>query len=326
MTGRHRILCLIALATSMALGGCYRQAPRPTPTPLPTPTPIPTQRPTDAPDVIIDGSAVVAPLTRALAAAFAERQPAYRIEIGTTGTSYGIERLCRGELDIAQAIRPISDSERLDCLSYGTDWLELTFAYQALAVLVGAQNPAECLTLEELRMAWDADAPNPPVTWSDLRPELPDWELNLYGPEANSPQMLFFSQAILGPGGRIRDDAVLGRDVVASAIGTDAGALGVEDWLATVAGIGGHPVSLDGGHGCVEPSPESIWAGAYPLARPVYYYVNLASLRSFGVALFLTFTLSSDGIAVISETPGYMPAPQGAYSEGMTALQKELGG
>ena len=43
----------------------------------------------------------------------------------------------------------------------------------------------------------------------------------------------------------------------------------VEENLDTV-----HPIPVDGGAGCVEPTPETIAGGEYPIARDLYIYVS----------------------------------------------------
>ncbi len=47
----------------------------------------------------------------------------------------------------------------------------------------------------------------------------------------------------------------------------------VEENLDTV-----RPIPIDGGAGCVEPTPESIASGEYPIARNLYIYVSTSRL------------------------------------------------
>ena len=56
-------------------------------------------------------------------------------------------------------------------------------------------------------------------------------------------------------------------------------------------------VAVDGGEGCVIPSDETVSEGSYPLARPLFIYVNTASLAEKPeVREFVRFYLSARGL------------------------------
>ncbi|MGH2684454.1 MAG: PstS family phosphate ABC transporter substrate-binding protein, partial [Actinomycetota bacterium] len=62
---------------------------------------------------------------------------------------------------------------------------------------------------------------------------------------------------------------------------------------------------VDGGHGCVAPTPETIADGTYPLSRPLFIYVNKArAAENPAVAGFVDFHLG-DGIGKVTEA-GYV--------------------
>ena len=48
----------------------------------------------------------------------------------------------------------------------------------------------------------------------------------------------------------------------------------VEENLDTI-----KPLQVDGGDGCVEPTPESIASGEFPIARPLFIYVSVPALE-----------------------------------------------
>ncbi|MBT8215399.1 MAG: substrate-binding domain-containing protein, partial [Acidimicrobiia bacterium] len=61
----------------------------------------------------------------------------------------------------------------------------------------------------------------------------------------------------------------------------------------------------DGESGCVAPSAETIADGSYPLARPLYIYVNTTKAEEKAeLASFVDFYLG-DGLASVGET-GYV--------------------
>ena len=65
-------------------------------------------------------------------------------------------------------------------------------------------------------------------------------------------------------------------------------------------------VAVDGGEGCVSPTPETIADGTYPIARPLFIYVNKAKAES-NAALedYIDFYLSDDGLGSIDQA-GYV--------------------
>jgi len=63
--------------------------------------------------VVVDGSSTVTPLVRAVADELAAHvEPGVRVDLATSGTGAGIERLCAGVVDVAMASRPITVERR----------------------------------------------------------------------------------------------------------------------------------------------------------------------------------------------------------------------
>jgi len=60
--------------------------------------------------VSIDGSSTVYPLSKAIAEAFGKANPAVQFKIAFSGTGGGFKKFCAGQLDIADASRPINSS------------------------------------------------------------------------------------------------------------------------------------------------------------------------------------------------------------------------
>src|SRR4051812_4546927 len=61
--------------------------------------------------ILIDGSSTVYPITQAMSEAFGARNPKVQIPVGSGGTSSGFQKLIKGEVDIADASRPITTKE-----------------------------------------------------------------------------------------------------------------------------------------------------------------------------------------------------------------------
>ena len=157
--------------------------------------------------------------------------------------------------------------------------------------------------------------------WSQLRPEWPDQEIHLYGPGTDSGTFDFFTETIVGESGASRSDYTASEDdnVLVQGVAGDPYALGYfglayyeenRDRLKVV--------SVDAGQGCIEPNLETVKAGTYPLSRPLFLYVNKASLDRPEVQAFLTFYL--ENAATLVQDVGYIPLPDEAYADGLKAL------
>src|SRR5687768_85630 len=65
--------------------------------------------------ISIDGSSTVFPISEAIAEEFQKADSNTRVTVGISGTGGGFQKFCRGEIDIADASRPISATEVAAC-------------------------------------------------------------------------------------------------------------------------------------------------------------------------------------------------------------------
>jgi phosphate transport system substrate-binding protein len=78
-------------------------------------------------------------------------------------------------------------------------------------------------------------------------------------------------------------------------------------------------VAVDGGAGCVEPSIATINDGTYsPLSRPMFIYVNNASLERPEVQDFIEFYMNNAG--ELAEEVGYVGLSEADYQAQLTDL------
>ena len=98
-------LTTIALIASLALAltGCGKKQPEGESGDAPA-----AKTGADAPVIRIDGSSTVFPIAEAVAEEYqVERRGAVRVTVGLSGTGGGFKKLCRGDVDISNASRPI---------------------------------------------------------------------------------------------------------------------------------------------------------------------------------------------------------------------------
>ena len=259
--------------------------------------------------VAIDGSSTVFPVTEAVAEEFRSVAPKVRVTVGVSGTGGGFQKFCNGETDISDASRPIKDSEIEECADNGIEFLPLRIGLDGLAVVAHPDADfLECITLGELAILWGPDSEGEIKSWNQVRAGWPDEDIQLFGPDTDSGTFDFFTEKVNGEGGASRadysnstDDNVLVRGIS----GTDgaSGYFGFAYFIENQERV--RIVAVDGGNGCVIPSDETVAAGEYPLARPLFIYVNIEALTEQPqVREFVRFYLSDEGIALVPDV-GY---------------------
>ena len=232
--------------------------------------------------ILIDGSSTVAPLMTLVAEDYQSENSGVRVTVGTSGTGGGFEKFCAGEVDIANASREIKETEIEACQKAGIEFIEVIVANDALSVVVNTNNTwAECLTVDQVKKAWEPGAQGTVTRWNQVDPSFPDTPIGLYGAGTDSGTFDYFTKAINGEEGASRTDYNPSEDdnVTVKGVEGDEGALGyfgfsyLEENLERV-----KAVKIDGGKGCVEPSVAAVQDGTYtPLARPLYAYVSKAA-------------------------------------------------
>ncbi|HEX7051612.1 MAG TPA: PstS family phosphate ABC transporter substrate-binding protein [Longimicrobiales bacterium] len=275
----------------------------------------------------IDGSSTVFPLTAAVAEEFIlAGGRGVRLTVGVSGTGGGFSRFCGGEIEIADASRPITETERAACARNGVEFLEVPVAYDGIVVVVNPQNTwTDCLTVQELRRIW-----RPASTverWSDVRAAWPAEEIHLYGPGTDSGTFDYFTEAIVGEADASRPDFTASEDdnVLIQGVAGDPHALGYFGFAFYQENRGQLGlVAVDGGRGCVTPTPQTIQTGTYaPLSRPIFIYVDRAALERPEVRAFVRFYL--ENAATLAPAVGYVALDAAQYRRGLERVG-EVGG
>jgi phosphate transport system substrate-binding protein len=277
----------------------------------------------------IDGSSTVAPLTEAIAEGFNEENPDVNITVGTSGTGGGFEKFCAGETDANDASEAIGEEEIAACQKGGVQYEELQVANDALTVVVNPENPVTCMTVDQLKSAWE---PKSTIeSWSEIQGLEPPYDetLELYGPGSDSGTFGYFTDAINGEEDAIRTDY------------NDVG----EDDNATVTGVAGAPgglgyfgfsffsenqdtlkaLEIDDGKGCVAPSVETVQDGSYtPLSRPLFVYPSAEALQRPEFDAFLEYYL--ENVNDIAEQVGFIGLTEEQLSKSRSDLESLIGG
>ncbi|MFN8051524.1 MAG: PstS family phosphate ABC transporter substrate-binding protein [Acidimicrobiales bacterium] len=240
----------------------------------------------------LDGSRTVAPLMKRATADFVEIHEAVDVTVATSGTGGGFEKFCAGEIDIADASRPIQDAEARACSAHGIEYTRFLVANDALAIVVNVDNDwLACVTVEQLRKIWE---PASKVTkWSQVDPGWDDEPVVLFGPGTESGTFDYFTSVINGEDGASRTDYAATEDDNVTVRGVEGargglGYFGFSYYEENASNL--KALEVDGGDGCVPPSARTVQDGSYaPLARPLFIYVANAALARPEVKAFVDF-------------------------------------
>jgi phosphate transport system substrate-binding protein len=256
--------------------------------------------------IFVSGSSTVEPISIAAGNAFADANPDVAITVEGPGTGDGFAKFCAGETDISDASRAISEEEIADCEANGIEFIELQVAVDGLSVITSAENDAvECLSFVDLYALLGPDATGI-GNWADasaaadeiaatvtdlgaVNTPFPDAPLTVTAPGEESGTFDSFVEIVIESVGEelgvedanVRPDytASPNDNVIIEGIAANPTSLGwvgfafVEENLDTI-----RPLQVDGGAGCIEPTPETIASGEFPIARPLFIYVSVPAL------------------------------------------------
>ena len=277
--------------------------------------------------VKVDGSSTVFPITEAVAEEFGKVHPKVRVTVGISGTGGGFKKFVTGETDINDASRLIKSSEKEKAKLNSIEYIELPVAYDGLSVVVNKENDfLDYLTVEELNAIWKAETNI--KTWKDLRPDLPDEEIKLYGPGTDSGTFDYFKEAIIGKKNNIRADFTKSEDdnVLVQGVAGSKYAMaffGYAYYAENKEKL--KVVPIDGGNGPVKPTSETINDGSYePLSRAIFIYVNPESSKKKEVDEFVKFYL--DNTNTLSAEVGYVALPDKLLLEAKNRYNNKMTG
>lgn len=279
--------------------------------------------------ILADGSSTVGPVTQAVAEEFRRQFPDVRVPVGVSGSGAGFKKFCAGETDITNASRPIKASEIEACQSNGIEFVEVPVAFDGLAVLANPANDfVDCLTVDELRKIWEPAAEDTITSWAQVRDGFPDEPLILYGPGVDSGTYDYFTDAIVGEEGASRGDFTPSEDdnVLVQGIAGDrsaTGFFGLAYYAANQDKL--KLVTVDGGDGCVAPTPETVNMGTYqPLSRPLFIYISAPAAERLEVQTFIEFYLKNAG--ALAGDVGYVELPPNIYDLALKRFNNRVTG
>lgn len=285
--------------------------------------------PTGSSVLRIGGSSTVFPILNEAIKAYRAGGNTNAIDLRETGSSDGFRRFCRGQLEIANASRPISARELKRCAASGVVFLELPIAFDAISVVVHPSNSwARQISLKQLSTLWSRQAQGRVTRWNQVNPAWPNRPIQLCGPGADSGTFDFFNKAVNGDAENSRSDYKASEDdnEIARCVSKNPAALGYFGFSYYQANRSSlRALAIGAGAGSVLPSRNSVQAGKYPLARPLFLYINDRALsQRSDVQRFTSFTVRH-GLRLV-EKAGDIPLPASTYNLVESKLYKRVTG
>ncbi|WP_419863205.1 PstS family phosphate ABC transporter substrate-binding protein [Candidatus Poriferisodalis sp.] len=280
--------------------------------------------------ISVTGSSTVEPITNLLAEAFAEAHPGVAFSVAGPGSGDGHKAAAAGEVPVWNSSRQIQDSEAADINAAGIEFIELRVAIDGISVVTAAGNDAiDCLSFEDL-YSLVGDEATGFGDWADantLNAELggtgpfSSGALEIFAPGEESGTFDSFIEIALEHVWEHRVEE--GHADENFAVRPDYNASANDNVI--IDGVSGNQTSLgwvgfafadenrdkvkllevDGGDGCVAPTPETIASAEFPIARFLYTYIDAAYASDPAVKAFVDFMLSDEGQTYVVDA-GYV--------------------
>lgn len=281
-----QIIITMVLAALTAISGCAKQS---------------GQDQDEERYVTIKGSDTMVHLVSNWAESFMRHSPGTEVSVTGGGSGTGIAALLNGTTDICAASREIRAKESKLAVQKGIQPNEIVVARDGIAVVVNPDNPVGELTTEQLSRIFTGRSRR----WSAVGG--PDEEIIVLSRESSSGTYVFFQQHVLNKQDFMQGAKLLpATSAIIQAVSTDRWAIGyvglgyavgAEDRVKIIA------VKADDPSPAVVPSAETIRSAQYPIAWPLYLYVNGQPRGT--VKQFVDFCLSGDGQEIVEQT-GYV--------------------
>jgi phosphate transport system substrate-binding protein len=284
--------------------------------------------------VFASGSSTVEPVTLIVAEELHARNERFGFQVEGPGTGDGFALFCNGETDLNNASRPIAEGEIETCARNGIDWVELQVAFDGLSVITAVDNDSvDCLSFLDLYALLGPESQGFD-RWSDanaLAAELEaalgdafgasgapysDAELVVTAPGEESGTFDAFVELVIEPIADERGTEHTTRPDYVASPNDNVILEGISGTTTSLGWVGMafadesagfvRQLSVDGGEDCVAPTDETVADGSYPIARPLFVYVNLdRAARNPALRAFIDFYLSDPGLSMAAEV-GYV--------------------
>jgi len=254
----------------------------------------------------IKGSDTEVNVVQRLAENFMKKNQNVSIAVTGGGSGVGIAAIINKTTDLANASRPMKDSEVSKAKANGVNPIGVAFAVDGLSVIVNQKNSLKTLTLDQVGQIYRGELAN----WKQAGG--PDVPITLYGRQPNSGTFVFFREGAVRGDYANKMNQMNGNAQILEAVKKDPGGIGyvgigyvLDDRGDIAPGIQVVDIAKDSRSKPFSPLKlENILTGNYPITRPLYQYFDGNSRAK--VEAFVKFELSPEGVAII-KMDGFYP-------------------
>lgn len=247
---------------------------------------------------------------------FRKFYPSVRVEVEGKGSSTAPPALIGGTATFGPMSRPMKPSE-IDAFEkkFGYKPAVIGTSVDSLAVFVNKDNPLDGLTLAQIDAIFSSTRklghPNDITKWGQLG-LTDDWgnaPISLYGRNSASGTYGFFKEKTLGEGdykNGVKEQP--GSSTVVQGVASDKFAIGYSGIGYKTPDVKAIAIGKDASSAKIEPTPENVFNGKYPLARLLLVYTNLKRGSQLDPLRreFIKFIFSKQGQEVVVKD-GYYP-------------------
>ena len=247
--------------------------------------------------VEVKGSDTMVNLSQAWAEAYTKEHPDANISVIGGGSGVGIAALINGDTDIAAASREMTTEELAQARARGMNPQEFIVARDGLSVIVNQANPVNRLTIAQLSDIFTGKITN----WKRLGGK--NQKIVALSRDRSSGTHVFFLEHIVrssNPKAEYANSVLMlpSSRAIADEVAGNAAAIGYVG-MGYVDKSKHKPIAVakDADSPYVEPTERNVLNGAYPLARPLYFYTP--GQPTAAVKDFINFALSDEGQKIV---------------------------
>lgn len=254
------------------------------------------------------GSDTLLEVAASLAQTYGDMHPEIAISVSGGGSGGGIASLIGGDLDIANASRPLKDKEVEDAKKRGITPVEHIVGYDGIAIFVHKDNPIKSLTVAQLQaMFGDGGKVE---NWTDVGVDMgtgdADNNIVLVSRQNSSGTYECFLNEVLGKGSRFKSrcrNLNSSKDVV-DLCAKSKSAIGYSGLAYATPDVRIVPVVAEEGKPAVTPTIATVLDKSYAIARPLYMYTTEGCSKE--ITTYVEWIKGDEGQKVMFEK-GYVP-------------------
>jgi phosphate transport system substrate-binding protein len=251
--------------------------------------------------ITVKGSDTMVHLLSNWAEAFMKQKPEVEVAVTGGGSGTGIAALINGTTEICAASREMKEKEKQQAREKGVEPREVVVARDGIAVVVNPKNPVNELDMQQLARIFTGEY----TRWNQV--EGGDEGILVFSRESSSGTYAFFQEHVLkNKDYTPKAKMMAATSAIIESVSADKdsiGYVGLGYALSAKDKVKIIGVKADANSPAIMPSDATVTSGKYPIARPLYLYVN--SKMPEDVKAFVDFCLSKTGQEIVREA-GYV--------------------